>query len=82
MVRALSGEPELLPDWLEYGGLSCAESYGVPQSRLLGCDPDTIEFILKSAIPQSHIEFLADFLEYVQFGDYLFTHAGIRPGVP
>ena len=82
MVRALSGEPQLLPDWLEYGGLSCAESYGIPQSRLLGCDPDTIEFILKSAIPEAHIEFLADFLEFVQFGDYLFTHAGIRPGVP
>lgn len=82
MVRALSGEPELLPDWLEYGGLSCAESYGVPQSQLLGFDVDTIEFVLKSAIPQSHIEFLREFLESIQFGDFLFTHAGIRPGVP
>lgn len=82
MVRALSGEPELLPDWLEYGGLSCVESYGVPQSRLLGCEPQAIEFVLNSIIPQSHLDFLRGFLETVQFGDYLFTHAGIRPDVP
>jgi len=82
MVRALSGEPELLPDWLEYGGLSCAESYGVPQSRLLGCDALTMEFVLKAAIPKYHLEFLGNFLESIQFGDFLFTHAGIRPGVP
>lgn len=82
MVRGLMGEPELLPDWLEYGGFSCAESYGVPQSQLLGQDPAAMEHILRSAIPKSHVTFLSEFLESIQFGDYLFTHAGIRPGVP
>lgn len=41
-----------------------------------------MEHILRSAIPKSHVTFLSEFLESIQFGDYLFTHAGIRPGVP
>lgn len=82
MVRGLMGEPELLSGWLEHGGFACAESYGVPRSHLQGQDAEAMEHILRSAIPRSHALFLKDFLEYVQFGDYVFTHAGIRPGVP
>lgn len=82
MVRGLMGEPELLPDWLKYGGYACAESYGLPQSELMGHDADVLEYKLRSVIPKKHVEFLDSFLDYVQFGDFLFTHAGIRPGVP
>ena len=82
MVRGLMGEPTLLPDWLKYGGYACAESYGVPRGRLTGQTPEAMEHILRLAIPKAHVEFLAGFLDYVQFGDYLFTHAGIRPKVP
>lgn len=82
MVRGLTGEPELLSGWLEHGGYSCAESYGVPRSHLQGQEADAQEHVLRSAIPKSHAMFLKGFLESVQFGDYLFTHAGIRPGVP
>lgn len=82
MVRGLSGEPKLLTDWLEYGGFECAESYGVPRNQLIGQDPLAQEYILQSAIPRKHVEFLSGFLDYVRFGDFLFTHAGIMPGVP
>lgn len=82
MVRGLMGEPELLSGWLEHGGFTCAESYGVPRSHLQGQDADAMEHILRSAIPKRHAEFLKTFLESVQFGDFLFTHAGIRPGIP
>lgn len=82
LVRSLSGEPHLLQDWLNYGGFACAESYGIDRSRLLGLSPDAQQAILLSAIPDSHITFLDSFLESVQFGDFLFVHAGIRPGIP
>lgn len=82
MVRGLMGERELLPNWLQYGGYACAESYGVSKNELIGQQPEILEHILRSAIPKKHVEFLAGFLDYVQFGDFLFTHAGIRPGVP
>lgn len=33
------------------------------------------------AIPHEHSKFLAGFADSISFGDYLFVHAGIRPGV-
>lgn len=82
MVRGLMGERDLLPNWLKYGGYACAESYGLSKKDLIGQEPEILEHVLRSAIPKKHVEFLAGFLDYVQFGDFLFTHAGIRPGVP
>ena len=82
MVRGLLSEPELLPDWLTYGGYVCAESYGLSRGKLLGQDPNALQHILRSAIPRRHVDFMAGFLDSVQFGDFLFTHAGIRPEVP
>ena len=37
--------------------------------------------IVRSAIPRSHAEFLDSFVDSCRFGDYLFVHAGIRPGI-
>lgn len=82
MVRGLMSEPDVLPNWLKYGGYACAESYGVSKRKLMGQDPSSLQRILRPAIPRRHVEFLAGFLDYVQFGDFLFTHAGIRPGIP
>ena len=33
------------------------------------------------AIPPKHVAFLKSFVDTCRFGDYLFVHAGIRPGV-
>ena len=36
---------------------------------------------MRSAVPQEHVEFLRGFADTCRFGDYLFVHAGIRPGI-
>jgi serine/threonine protein phosphatase 1 len=36
---------------------------------------------VRQAIPENHSAFIATFADTVSFGDYLFVHAGIRPGV-
>lgn len=82
MVRCLSGEPGLIPEWLRHGGNSCAASYGIDPSRLHDTDPDRLEHTLLSHIPKADIDFLAGAADQVRFGDYLLVHAGIRPGVP
>ncbi|MEL6829014.1 MAG: metallophosphoesterase [Pseudomonadota bacterium] len=81
LVRGLRGESNLLPDWLKHGGYDTAESYGLEKGALMGQPDDAIEHLLLSAIPKRHIEFLSEFNETVRFGDYLFVHAGIKPGV-
>ena len=37
--------------------------------------------MLRSAIPAAHQAFIASFADTLRAGDYLFVHAGIRPGV-
>jgi serine/threonine protein phosphatase 1 len=74
-------EPGLLSEWLRFGGDECLRSYGV--------DPDELELLperqalhrLPEIIPEEHLRFLRDLGDTFRFGDYLFVHAGIRPGV-
>lgn len=82
MLRSLTGEHELIADWLQFGGLQCAQSYGVEIGRLLGFPSEMQERTLKARIPPEHVEFLKTFGDSFRFGDYLFVHAGIRPNVP
>ena len=81
LVRGLSGEPHLLSPWLKHGGYDTAESYGLDRGALIGQEESALEHLLMSAIPSSHVDFLASFHESIRFGDYLCVHAGIRPGV-
>lgn len=81
-LRVLDGEEEVVNDWLTYGGYECAESYGVSKGSTLNSTPAEIIERLRSAVPDSHRRFLADMADTFRFGDYLFVHAGIRPGIP
>ena len=82
LLRVLNGEPNLAYDWLGYGGDACAESYGVSAPALHAMSEERIAEALRAAIPPAHIAFLESFGDTFRFGDYLFVHAGIRPGVP
>jgi serine/threonine protein phosphatase 1 len=37
--------------------------------------------LIREVIPSEHVQFLESFDDSCRFGDYLFVHAGIRPGV-
>lgn len=81
-VRILSGEDDLLPRWLLFGGRECALSYGVDEACLLDGAVEDQAAALRAAVPDEHVAFLETFRDGFRFGDYLFVHAGIRPGVP
>ena len=81
-LRVLDGEEEVVDDWLSYGGYECAESYGISQGSTLNSTPAQIIERLKAAVPPAHRRFLAGMADSFRFGDYLFVHAGIRPGIP
>ena len=82
LLRILDGEARLIPDWLKFGGAECSASYGVDPDRLRRMAPRRAVDMVRSAIPPAHISFLRDFDDTFRAGDYLFVHAGIRPGVP
>lgn len=67
-----------------FGGAECATSYGVDMDGYGGSNEEALEKCaeLTEKIPASHKAFFAALTKTVTFGDYLFTHAGVRPGVP
>lgn len=71
-----------LSRWIANGGDKTLESYGVDFRELLSLDsPGMTIDILEAAVPDDHRRFLRDLLHYHQAGDYLFVHAGVRPGI-
>lgn len=81
LMRILAGERRLLADWLKYGGAECLASYNLPAESLAGKSEEDALALIKDAIPAEHEQFISTFSDTLRFGDYLFVHAGIRPGV-
>ena len=81
LLRILDGDSSLIASWLRFGGAQCLASYGVDQLQLTGLSDSQIIRKVRGAVPPEHVEFLKSFVDTCRFGDYLFVHAGIRPGV-
>lgn len=77
-------EPWRLDHWLQNGGEETMRSYGVDTEGLASLDasPATWRDAFAQALPEAHLRFFRNLLLSVSFGDYLFVHAGVRPGVP
>jgi calcineurin-like phosphoesterase family protein len=69
--------------WLLYGGVETLQSYGVSPPRLanLGEDMVRAQSDLRRKLPELHRRFMAELQLTHAEGDYLFAHAGVRPGV-
>lgn len=75
--------PQQAAGWLSWGGRETLASYGVKMPvGMTKPDVDQIRDELQSCIPEAHVEFLRKMPLFHVFGDYVFVHAGIRPGVP
>jgi serine/threonine protein phosphatase 1 len=77
-------DPGIGPMWLQFGGQATLYSYGVRRPDGL-TEADFLAHAqaeLRRRIPPRHLAFLQDLHLQVTIGDYLFVHAGVRPGVP
>jgi serine/threonine protein phosphatase 1 len=81
LLNILAGKRGVLPSWLKFGGAECALSYGVDVQELGRVHEDAAIEMVRAAVPREHREFLENLADTFRFGDYLFVHAGIRPGV-
>ncbi|WP_235519255.1 MULTISPECIES: metallophosphoesterase family protein [unclassified Caulobacter] len=76
-------DAELGPSWARHGGRETLASYGTPapdDPRDMRAWRDTRE-AFAAALPDAHRDFFADLALSYARGDYLFVHAGVRPGV-
>ncbi|WP_168076875.1 metallophosphoesterase family protein [Caulobacter sp. SSI4214] len=77
-------DPQAGPSWVEYGGGQTLDSYGVrpPVGR---AEPEAWEQTrqaFRAVFPPEHEAFLRHLELVVSYGDYVFVHAGVRPGLP
>ena len=76
-------EPSLGATWCSFGGVETLSSYGVVAP--LSSDPpeawEATRDAFVAALPTSHARFLQALEPAVEYGDYFFTHAGVRPGI-
>jgi serine/threonine protein phosphatase 1 len=77
-------DPSYLGQWLANGADATFRSYGVDVTALIakGASPETWRRAFLASLPATHREFFDNLELAVSFGDYLFVHAGVRPGVP
>lgn len=81
MLDSIDGDRRALRAWLDYGGRETLRSYGAPARVSLGNDDEAIVAELHARVPAAHIDLLRRLELTRRIGDYLFVHAGIRPGV-
>lgn len=77
-------DAEVGPYWFTYGGDATVLSYGVrlPPGKTGPERFEDMRLQFASLFPADHLEFFSALqLTYV-CGDYVFVHAGLRPGVP
>lgn len=76
-------DPTIGEAWVMNGGDATLASYGVETGS--GGMPDSFADAsdrLRQNLPETHLAFLQELDVSHREGDYLFVHAGIRPGVP
>jgi serine/threonine protein phosphatase 1 len=73
-----------LDHWRINGGDATMASYGVDIERLFGsgASAEAWRSAFAEALPPAHLAFFKSLELTLSFGDYLFVHAGLRPGVP
>lgn len=73
-----------LENWLVNGGEATMLSYGVDTGRLarLRAPSEAWRQAFAAVLPEAHLRFFKSLKLSVSFGDYLFVHAGVKPGVP
>lgn len=92
-LRALMGNHEemfldaftkedVLRQFLRHGGRETILSYPVDEEVYGEATLAETQALMQHAIPAEDIAFMQTMEDMIQLGDYLFVHAGIRPGVP
>jgi serine/threonine protein phosphatase 1 len=80
-LRVLQGDTDLLGRWLQFGGGECLASYGLDPRSIEALTGPQVLRRTREVVPAEHISFIRSFAHTVSLGDYLFVHAGIKPGV-
>jgi serine/threonine protein phosphatase 1 len=75
-------DPEVYRLWRPFGGAETLMSYGVRPPLFDSAEQmEKARDAFKAALPAEHLAFFQSLELTITVGDYLFVHAGIRPGI-
>lgn len=77
---AFMRSPRADSPWLEFGGRETLHSYGISDERIAG-GRRMLQQLVASHVPDEHLEFVANLPVMIETPDFVFVHAGIRPGI-
>ena len=72
---------EVLRQFLRHGGRETILSYPVDPEVYGEATLAETQVLMRAAVPAEDLAFMHAMEDTIQLGDYLFVHAGIRPGV-
>ena len=73
---------EVLRQFLRHGGRETLLSYPVDPAAYTDASFVETQWLMAAAVPAAERKWLAGLEDAILVGDYLFVHAGIKPGVP
>ena len=72
---------DTLRAYLRHGGRETVLSFGVDADTYFTATYEEVQALMARHIPMAAVDFVRSFEDQIAIGDYLFVHAGIRPGV-
>lgn len=73
---------ETLRHFLRHGGRETLLSYPIEPEVYSRATLEELRAIMREVVPAEDVEFMMSMEDRIQIGDYVFVHAGVRPGVP
>ncbi len=71
---------DALRHFLRFGGGETLLSYPIDPAAYQAADFEELQELMRQAVSQADLDFISGFEDHIEIGDYLFVHAGIRPG--
>lgn len=72
----------VLRHFLRHGGRETLLSYPIPLEEYQQTTLGELQGLMVERVPAQDIAFMAAMEDMIRIGDYVFVHAGIRPGLP
>lgn len=82
LFESFLSDPRALSHWIQLGARQTLISYGLSPHSFDANGALALQQALRMVLPQTHDLFLQCLRNTFCCGDFLFVHAGIRPGVP
>lgn len=82
LIDVYRGDEEAMGFWIRFGGRATLAELGITVPASGRVDPAQVLWQLRDALDPALIDWLDALPHSVTIGDYVFCHAGIRPGVP